>query len=267
VLHGCGETANSVAELTGWNKLADTNDFIVLYPQQKFVNNVDVCFNWFMNRDIEKGKGECESIIQMIVYAIANYPVDENRIFITGFSAGAAMAVVMTATHPEFFQSGAIFAGGAYHMVNNPFDALNAMLGKKKVNEEKLAEVVRDQNPGYKGEYPTLIIYQGSNDPVVNVRNAEILVRQWTGIHDADTIRDKTEHAYMGINDITRSEYTDASGRTIVILYEVDNLGHRILVKPGEKNDEGGHTGMFSVDKGFHSTYQTAKEFGIIKMN
>ena len=41
VLHGCGENAKSVSELTGWNKLSDLNSFIVLYPQQKFINNPD----------------------------------------------------------------------------------------------------------------------------------------------------------------------------------------------------------------------------------
>ena len=69
----------------------------------------------------------------------------------------------------------------------------------------------------------------------------------------------------MGIEDISRTEYKDSLGRTTVILYEINNLGHRLLIKPGDKEDEGGQTGLFGVDRGYHSTYQTAKEFGIIK--
>ncbi|MBK7819320.1 MAG: PHB depolymerase family esterase [Sphingobacteriaceae bacterium] len=108
VLHGCGENAKAVSELTGWNKLADINEFIVIYPQQKLVNNPNLCFNWFANRDNEKGKGECESIFEMITFALKKYPIDTSKIFITGLSAGAAMSVVMTATHPELFKCGAI---------------------------------------------------------------------------------------------------------------------------------------------------------------
>jgi poly(hydroxyalkanoate) depolymerase family esterase len=265
VLHGCGENAQSVSELTGWNKLADLNDFIVLYPQQKFQNNADLCFNWFKDEDIEKNRGECESIYQMISYAADHFAIDSNRIFITGISAGAAMGVVMMATHPELFKYGAIFAGGAYKIATNATDAYRAMRGKELIPKEKLVNTVRQQNPGFRGKYPAMIIYQGMNDPVVNHNNVTYLIDQWTGLYNCDKKPEKVEPAYMGIEDITRSEFADTSGITIIILYEVNNLGHRLMIKPGDKENEGGQTGIFGVDKGFHSTYQTAKEFGIIK--
>lgn len=267
VLHGCGENAKAVSELTGWNKLADINNFVVLYPQQKLINNPNLCFNWFNDYDIEKGQGECESIFQMISFVRQHYSIDSNRIFITGLSAGAAMSVVMTATHPELFKYGAIFAGGAYKIATNPIDGAKAMLGKNYIPKEKLVADIKKQNPNYKGQYPTLIVYQGLNDPIVNYKSATLLVNQWTGINNSDTIPEKIERAFMGIEDIYRTEYRDSLGRTVFIFYEVNNLGHRLIIKPGEKENEGGQTGIFGVDKGFHSTYQTAKEFGIIKKN
>jgi hypothetical protein len=39
------------------------------------------------------------------------------------------------------------------------------------------------------------------------------------------------------------------------------------MIKPGNKDDEGGQIGFFGTDKGFHSTYQTLKDFGIMKKN
>ncbi|MBK6523322.1 MAG: PHB depolymerase family esterase [Sphingobacteriaceae bacterium] len=267
VLHGCGENAKAVSELTGWNKLADINEFIVIYPQQKLVNNPNLCFNWFANRDNEKGKGECESIFEMITFALKKYPIDTSKIFITGLSAGAAMSVVMTATHPELFKCGAIFAGGAYKIAIDAVDGLLAMRGKKYFPKQKLVKNAKDQNPNYKGKYPNMIIYQGLNDAVVNKKNALFLVNQWTGVNNIDTIADVIEPAFMNIEDIKRTQYTDSLGQTPVILYEVKNLGHKLLIKPGDKENEGGKKGMFGVDKGFHSTYQTAKEFGILKSN
>lgn len=264
VLHGCGQNAKNAAALSGWNKLADSNHFVVVYPQQKFLNNPNLCFNWFKSNDIEKGKGEDESIYQMIVFAKQHYNIDTTNIFITGFSAGAAMGVVMAATHPELFKGAAIFAGGAYKIATNPINGLKAMLGKINLPKEKLINNMVEQNINYKGQYPTLIIYQGVQDAIVNNKNAQVLINQWTGINNTDTIPDKMEYAFMGVADITRSEYTNSLGKTIVIFYQVNNLGHQLMVMPGQKENEGGQTGLFSVNKGFHSTYQTAKEFGII---
>ena len=265
VLHGCSQTAGAAAELTGWNKLADINHFVVIYPQQKIWNNPDLCFNWFNKQEIEKDKGESASIYEMILFAIEHYPVDSTRVFISGFSAGGTMCVVMMATHPELFKSGAVFAGGAYKMATNFADGFKEMLGSRQVSNEQLVNNVREQNPEFKGHYPTMIIYQGLNDPIVHHKNADILVRQWTGLNGSDSIFSRAEKSYMGIADISRVEYHNTSGKTVVIFYEVKNLGHRLMIKPGNKANEGGHLGWYGINKGFHSTYQVAKEFGIIK--
>ena len=201
----------------------------------------------------------------MISFAKKHYDIDSSNIYITGLSAGAAMSIVMTATHPELFQCGAIFAGAAYKVATNSMDGVKAILGKKYISKEKLVNYVREQNPNYKGTYPSLIIYQGLNDPIVNYKTASLLINQWTGINNSDTIPDKIERSFSGIEDITRTEYSDSVGRTIIIFYQVNNLGHRLMIKPGDKENEGGKTGMFGVNKGFHSTYETAKDFGIIK--
>jgi len=266
VLHGCNQKAAGVAALTGWNKLAGINDFVVLYPQQRNINNPNLCFNWFKKRDIRKNKGECASIMQMINYCLKNYPIDTNNIFITGVSAGAAMSVAMMATYPDVFKMGAVFAGGAYRLGTNPVGAFRVMLGRKNKTVEKLTKNVRKQNPGYEGKYPPLIIYQGQSDPVVAPRNAHILAAQWAGLFQADTTNHYSENAYMGIDDITRREYHDTSGNMYMVMYLIEKLGHRVLVKPGDDDNEGGRTGLYGADKGFHSTYQTAKEFGIIKL-
>lgn len=131
VLHGCTQNAKEVAELTGWDKLAKNNNFVVLYPQQKFINNPNSCFNWFRENDVEKGKGECESIFEMIEYAKTNYNIEPGKIHITGLSAGASMSMAMLATHPETFKSAAVFSGGGYKIATGFFDALQAMSGKK----------------------------------------------------------------------------------------------------------------------------------------
>src|SRR5690606_12956631 len=97
VLHCCSQSAQNISDLTGWNKLAKIHDFIVVYPQQKITNNPNLCFNWFNQKDTDKGKGEVHSIYEMTRYAIRHWNIDTNRIYSVGFSAGAAMSVSLLA--------------------------------------------------------------------------------------------------------------------------------------------------------------------------
>lgn len=60
-LHGCTEAATDL-EAAGWNQLADTYKFYVVYPQQQSANNTEECFNFFGNTsgstaDITRGQG------------------------------------------------------------------------------------------------------------------------------------------------------------------------------------------------------------------
>ena len=47
VLHGCTQCASQISKETGWNKLADSLNFIVVYPEQRKINNVAKCYNFF----------------------------------------------------------------------------------------------------------------------------------------------------------------------------------------------------------------------------
>jgi poly(3-hydroxybutyrate) depolymerase len=49
----------------------------------------------------------------MVEHAIAVFAADRRKVFVTGLSAGGAMATVMLATYPELFAGGAVFAGFA----------------------------------------------------------------------------------------------------------------------------------------------------------
>src|ERR1044071_3720039 len=58
VLHGCGQCAETAAEQSDWNKLADNLGCFVLYPQQRSFNNPTKCFRWFRKKSTTKYEGE-----------------------------------------------------------------------------------------------------------------------------------------------------------------------------------------------------------------
>ena len=265
VLHGCTQTSATVADESGWNVLADKYEFNVLYPQQNYMNNSGACFNWYYKADVEKDKGEALSIRQMIAHAVSQFNIDTTQIFIYGLSAGAAMSMAMLADYPQLFKAGASLAGGPYMAATNPLQTMPMMYNAIVKTEKEWGDLVRAQNPDYKGAYPPLIILYGRTDIVVNYKNSIELVKQWANICNMNA-----EHADEIVNDfensegLTRSAWKENDIEKIVV-YDFENLGHALPVDPGTAEKQGGQTGLFSVDKNFFSTYWIAKDFGLIK--
>lgn len=265
VLHGCLQCASSVAAQTGWNKLADEQGFYVLYPQQRFFNNPEKCFKWYKRKHTNKNRGENYSIKKMVDYMQSHNKIDSSKVFITGLSAGAAMSVIMMADYPETFNAGAIFAGGAYKSGNGYVSAMMALLGWRVKSAEKWGNIVRKQNPGFNGNYPRMIIYQGNSDWVVNKRNGTELLKQWSNLHHIGTQPTETINQYVNIKDIQRNSYATDNHKEAIVFYKVNKLSHALLVDPGKCKYQGGKRGFFSKDKNYNSTLFTAYDFGLIK--
>ena len=266
VLHGCSQNAGVVARQSGWNKLADYFGFYVLYPSQKMLNNMGGCFNWFRKNDITKDEGEVMSLKQMIDVAIDRFSIDTTKIFVYGLSAGAAMSVALLADYPGLFNAGAILAGGPFMSAKNAIGGVITMFAPAHKIAQKLAAPVICQNPGYKNKYPRLIVIHGRQDPVVNIKNSYQLIEQWSYLHHTDDIADSTISSFEKHSGITKHFYRNAANNDVIIFYEVDGLGHALMIDPGNEITQGGETGTFAVDRDFHSTYWIAVDFGLIKI-
>jgi len=264
-LHGCTQNAKTIADESGWSKLADTYGFYVIYPQQRALNNISSCFNWFENSNILKDKGEVLSMVQMIDYATDSLSIDTSRIFVYGLSAGAIMSVALMADYPDLFNMGAVLAGGPFTPWLNAFNALPAMEKPEDMSSKEFASYVREQNPNYKGKYPRMLIMHGTKDNVVNEQNSYHLIKQWAPLLHTDTVPTKTVSSFASKPEIVRKAYCDSTGTEQIIFYEVTNLGHNLMVDPGDSPKQGGQTGAFSINAGFFSTYWIAVDFGLIK--
>jgi poly(hydroxyalkanoate) depolymerase family esterase len=125
-----------------------------------------LCFNWFSGNDSQRGMGEAASIKAMVDAVSKAHDVDAERIFVTGLSAGGAMASVMLATYPETFAGGAIIAGVAYGCASGVAEAFDCMGGRARSDAKELATRVRRASP-HKGPWPRIQVWQGSADRTV----------------------------------------------------------------------------------------------------
>ena len=81
------------------------------FPSSNVQTIQTVALTGFEPSDVRRGQGEVASIRQMIECCVRDHGIDSSRIFVTGLSAGGAMASAMLACYPEVFAGGAIIAG------------------------------------------------------------------------------------------------------------------------------------------------------------
>jgi len=229
-LHGCTETAADY-ESAGWDALADTYKFYVVYPQQQSSNNIETCFNWFGNTsgstaDITRGQGEAASVAQMVDYMKTTYSVDPKRVYMTGFSAGAAYAVALLALYPDVFAAGASFSGVPFGCATSLSSAYTCMDSATNNTPAQWGALAKKGFPGYGGPYPRLTVWQGSADTTVNTANLSEIVSQWTNVTGASATATKTDT----VNGFPHNEYADSSGVVRVESYSITGMSHAVAI-------------------------------------
>ena len=259
VLHGCTQSAADYDHGSGWSQLASEQGFAVLFPEQQRANNANLCFNWFVPGDIRRDSGEALSIRQMIEAAVVAHGLDRKRIFITGLSAGGAMATVMLATYPEVFAGGAIIAGLAYGSASTIPEAFDRMRGHGGPSQADLQRRLREASP-HKGSWPTISVWQGTADNTVAPSNADAILAQWQGVHGVTTSPTRTEN----VDGQTRQVWCDGSGRERLEKYTIAGMGHGTPLKTGGDDGLGG-AGPFMLDVGISSTRHIAHFWGLAR--
>jgi poly(hydroxyalkanoate) depolymerase family esterase len=254
-LHGCTQSADDYLAHSGWRELADRDGFVLVLPEQKIVNNLNRCFNWFEESDVRRGSGEALSVIQMIDAARSAYGVDPKRVFVTGLSAGGAMTAALLATYPDVFAAGAVVAALT--------EALTCMSHGSDRTPLQWAQQVRAASPGYAGPYPRVAIWHGTADRTVSPVNAEESRDQWVGVHNLSPLPTSTKTLPGSDPRGTVQEvYADASGRPLVEVYWVQGMGHGAPVDPGGAVNECGAPGPDFLDT-ICSSYYTARFWGL----
>jgi len=259
VLHGCKQTAQAYAQGAGWLTLADQCGFAVLCPEQKSSNNRNCCFNWFYPSDTRRGEGEVESVRQMVSKAILDYDLDPKRVFVSGLSAGGAMACALLAVYPEIFAGGAIVAGLPHGSATNVSEALGAMSEGQSRSASELGTVVRNASP-HNGPWPKISIWQGDADKTVNPLNAEQITLQWTDVHNLSETPDRVDN----IEGHTRCVWLSSAGQILVESHTIEGLGHGTPLATGGL-DGYGTVGPFLIEMGISSSSTIAASWGLTR--
>jgi poly(hydroxyalkanoate) depolymerase family esterase len=258
VLHGCAQTAASYDHGAGWSTLADRYGFVLLLPEQQRSNNPNGCFNWFQTGDIERGQGEALSIRQMIDKMAADHGIDRSRVFVTGLSAGGAMASVMLATYPDVFAGGAIVAGLPYGAATSVQEAFESMFQCPARPARAWGDLVRRASP-HRGPWPRVSVWHGGADTTVIPSNAREIIKQWTDVHGVPAAAAREDV----VDGFARQVWHGASGEELIESFTIPSMAHGAPLAVGKADDQCGAAGAFLLDVGISSSYHIAKFWGL----
>lgn len=232
-LHGCTQDPDNFATGTRFNTLADQNTFLVLYPQQTSSNNSLSCWNWFDPNHQNRGGGEPAIIAGMVDMVKSNYTIDNNRVYVTGMSAGAAMSAIMGACYPDVFAAAGVHSGLEYKAANSTSSASTAQSSGGPDPETSGTQA--NQCVGSAARVLPVIVFQGDQDfTVAKVNGAQVIssfaeADDLAVSNDNNTISDYVDSTQNGqvsggyAYTITTSNY---NGQPLLQKYLIAGMGH-----------------------------------------
>src|SRR5262249_26434843 len=179
---------------------------------------------------------------------------DHRKVFVTGLSAGGAMASVMLATYPEVFAGGAIIAGLPYGCAGNVQQAFEAMFTEQGHAAQALGDRVRAASR-HRGPWPKISVWHGTSDPIVQPSNGEDIIRQWTNVHG---LSDSPSYQEL-IGGHTRRIWSDANGEALIEAFSICGMAHGVPLATTMGGESCGATGAFFLEVGISSTHHIAR--------
>jgi poly(hydroxyalkanoate) depolymerase family esterase len=254
MLHGCTQTPDDFATGTGMNELADRQGFLVAYPAQSVAANGLRCWNWFNARNQDRA-GEEPALIAGITRQVATeFAIDEERIFIAGLSAGAAMAVILGATYPDLFSAAGVHSGLPFRAARNVTSALAAMRRGGPIAAGSTAHPTTESISGL--DPIRTIVFHGDEDPTVEPVNGLAIVEQALARAAPrlgplqKTIR---ERGIANGRQFTATTYRDSKARPVVEHWVVHGAGHAW--------SGGSSKGSYTDERGPHASAEMVRFF------
>lgn len=170
-LQGCNQSVPDAALGSRWNAVAQARGFLVAYPEQPTglypfqPGNVSRCWNFASPLEWTRTGGEVGAIAAVTQKVMATHTVDAHRVYVTGVSAGGAMASDVAAFYPDLFAAAGVLLGCGFPCGDvTGSGAYNAM--------------------GANARRMPVFVAVGAADPLVGPAVGETTVMQWLSTND-----------------------------------------------------------------------------------
>ena len=224
MLHGCTQSPDDFAAGTRMNKLAEEHGCLVAYPAQSASANISKCWNWFKAEDQQRDGGEPSLIAGITRQIMAEYPVDPQRVYIAGLSAGGAAAAVMATTYPDLYAAVGVHSGLAAGAAKDMPSAFAAMQGGATTAPLHSYR----GTAGAEGRMVPTIVFHGDQDRTVNPRNGDQVIAQARSAATAGLQATATAQQGQagGGRSYRRATHADAAGQAMLEHWVIQGAGH-----------------------------------------
>jgi len=184
MLHGCKQDPDIFAAGTRMNRLAESENFLVLYPKQDSSSNSDRCWNWYDPSNQNRG-AEAAIISGMVEKIKREYSVNKSRIYVAGMSAGGAMTSIMASCYSGMFAAAAVHSGLEYEAAGTPWAAETLLLLQwAGLTDPNIAGRDAYRCSGSRRRLMPVMVIHGDADKRVNVINADQVIKQFAQMND-----------------------------------------------------------------------------------
>lgn len=238
MMHGCTQSPDGFKDATQMNQIAEENGFIVVYPEQ--TTGLYDCWQWFNDGNTTRNSGELKEMVGIVDQEKNRENIDNQRVYIAGFSAGAAFVPNAIVEYADVFAAGAVHSGTMYDVAESQIEGNTVLFNCSAGSSTD--PVVEGQHAydrmeqfGITQPVPT-IVFHGTNDTTVYPCNGHEAAEQATVTNDlaldgsddggVDDTADVTNSGSGPSRSYTEYEYHDPQGRAIVEKYIVDGMGH-----------------------------------------
>jgi poly(hydroxyalkanoate) depolymerase family esterase len=226
MLHGCTQSPDDFAAGTRMNEVAEEHTCLVVYPAQVASANASKCWNWFSRDDQQRGQGEPSLIAGITREVMAEYGIDQRRVYVAGLSAGGAAAAIMGATYPDLFAAIGVHSGLACGSASDLPSAFVAMRrGGASTRSQGTRRPERDGQIRENQWVVPTIVFHGDQDKTVHPCNGYDVLTQFGA--PIATLQVTTESGRVPSgHSYSRSSLCDANGQTVFENWVIHGGGH-----------------------------------------
>jgi len=177
--HGTGQDAERAWELWGWKEKGENEDFITVYPQGLLYNyytddsrtNSEWRTKWMdgaVDTLLTAGqtlRSDVDFVELMMTELHADFNIDTNEQFVTGFSNGGNFTWRLAMEMPDYFKGFGPFAGRLALPNPNPIELRSVFLGIG--NEDDFIELLNGGQPLAMNQTDVLTLFQPFTDDIV----------------------------------------------------------------------------------------------------
>lgn len=174
-LHGCLQSPESFISQTKIVELTSEVDPVILAPEQNIFANPVKCWNWFLP-SLQERKAFMAATVAEIKTLVKSGVVDENRIYVGGFSAGSVLSTHFALCYPEIFKGALLHSGAPFKFAQSFFgigeDDDLAYAGYECADHTKTSKL------------NSVTIFSGTNDLISTPRDNKLVLKQMLGFYD-----------------------------------------------------------------------------------